>query len=49
MKIKNIPILEEKLQNNSNLIVVLSLGVNDLNNIDNYISAYKDLISKYSS
>lgn len=41
--------IEEKLQNNSNLIVVLSLGVNDLNNIDNYISAYKDLISKYSS
>lgn len=41
--------IEEKLQNNSNLIVVLSLGVNDLNNIDNYISAYKDLISKYSN
>lgn len=41
--------IEEKLQDNSNLIVVLSLGVNDLNNIDNYISAYKDLISKYSS
>lgn len=41
--------IEEKIQNNSNLIVVLCLGVNDLNNIDNYISAYKDLISKYSS
>lgn len=41
--------IEEKIQNNPNTIIVLSLGVNDLNNIDNYILAYKELIAKYPS
>ena len=39
--------LDEVLQNKSDAIVILSSGINDLNNIDNYIASYKNLMSKY--
>ena len=38
--------IESKLQEKPDAVIVLSLGVNDLYNIDNYISAYKALIAK---
>ena len=41
--------IESTLQSKSDAVIVLSLGVNDLYNIDNYISAYKTLIAKYPS
>lgn len=41
--------IDEELKDNSNSIVILSLGVNDLQNIDDYISFYDELIKKYSS
>ena len=39
--------LENILNDKSDAIVVISSGINDLNNIDNYITLYKDLMSKY--
>lgn len=39
--------IDSKLSENPNSVIVLSLGINDLNNIDNYISEYNNLISKY--
>lgn len=39
--------LDTILQNKTSGVVVLTLGVNDLYNIDNYISYYKELIAKY--
>ncbi len=41
--------IEAKIQEKSDAVIVLGLGVNDLYNIDNYITAYKSLISKYPS
>lgn len=41
--------IDNELKDNSNSIVILSLGVNDLQNIDDYISFYDELIKKYSS
>ncbi len=42
-----LPNIESKLQEKTNAVIVLGLGVNDLYNIDNYITAYKSLIAKY--
>lgn len=42
-----LPNIETKLQEKTDAVIVLGLGVNDLYNIDNYISAYKSLIAKY--
>ena len=42
-------LLDSKLQEKTDGVVILSLGVNDLYNIDNYIEAYKSLITKYPS
>ncbi len=39
--------IENNLQQKSDIVVVLGLGVNDLHKIDNYITAYKSLIAKY--
>jgi len=39
--------LKAKLDENSNSIVILGLGLYDLENIDNYIVAYNDLIVSY--
>lgn len=39
--------LENILNDKSDAIVVISSGINDLNNIDNYITLYKDLMSKH--
>lgn len=39
--------LENILNDKSDAIVVISSGINDLNNIGNYITLYKDLMSKY--
>ena len=39
--------IESKLQENSDLIVVLALGINDLSNCEKYIDAYNDLIKNY--
>lgn len=41
------PKLQNYLDANPNVTVVLAFGVNDLGNIDNYISYYKTLIAKY--
>lgn len=43
------PELDKVLQDKTNGVVVLALGINDLYNIDNYISYYKELIAKYPS
>lgn len=39
--------IDTKLQDKSDSIIVLALGINDLHNIDNYITAYKSLMTKY--
>lgn len=39
--------IDSKLTDNPKSVIVLSLGVNDLHNIDNYINEYHNLINKY--
>ena len=39
--------LENMINNNPNGIVVISLGENDLENIDSYVTYYNELINKY--
>lgn len=42
-----LPEIEAKLAEDETAVVILGLGVNDLYNIDNYITAYNELIAKY--
>lgn len=39
--------IEKKLEEEPKSIIVLGLGINDLSNIDDYISVYKNLIYEY--
>jgi len=39
--------IDSAIQNNEDSVIVLGLGVNDLYNIDNYISYYNELKDKY--
>lgn len=39
--------IDDQITNNSNSVIVLGLGINDLYNIDNYIAFYKEMIEKY--
>lgn len=39
--------IDSAIQNNEDSVIVLGLGVNDLYNVDNYISYYNDLKNKY--
>lgn len=36
-------------EDNANYIVVLALGINDMTNIDKYVTYYKELMNKYSN
>lgn len=42
-----LPELEAKLTEDETAVVILGLGINDMHNIDNYITAYNQLIEKY--
>jgi 3D (Asp-Asp-Asp) domain-containing protein len=44
-----VPKLKSELKNASGEVVILAMGVNDLHNKSNYVSAYKSLMSSYSN